>query len=486
MTIENYIERNAGLYPDKTAIVCRQESCTYQALQKRIDTRTVQLKEAGYGKGQIVCLRAMPSIDYLVDYFAFHRTGCVVAPMEKDLPEDTFKRIAAHLQSPYLRSNSLCCNNVAAPPSAPYLRSDSLYCNNVAASPSAPNLTDNRLGLPEGTADILYTTGTTGKSKGVIISHQTIVADAENLIDGQGFSHDLAFVVNGPLNHIGSLSKIYPVMMLGATLIIVDGLKDMNAFFEAFEYPATKMATFLVPASIRILLQFGEEHLASLAHKMEFIETGAAAISHTDMKSLCRLLPTTRLYNTYASTETGIISTYNYNDGRCLPGCLGRPMKHSQIIITDKGTIACKGKTLMTGYIGDPEQTAAIMRDGVVYTSDIGTIDAEGMLHLTGREDDVINVGGFKVAPTEVEDAALGFPDVEDCVCISVDHVITGKALKLLVVMRDGKELNRKALALYLKSQLEPFKVPLLYARTDKIQRTFNGKINRKYYRSLK
>ena len=111
----------------------------------------------------------------------------------------------------------------------------------------------------------------------------------------RGFSHDLAFVVNGPLNHIGSLSKLYPLMMLGATAIIVDGLKDLNRFFDAFQYPAPKMATFLVPASIRMLLQFGAAQLAALADKMDFIETGAAAISQADMAALCRLLPNTRL-----------------------------------------------------------------------------------------------------------------------------------------------------------------------------------------------
>ena len=118
----------------------------------------------------------------------------------------------------------------------------------------------------------------------------------------------------------------------------------------------------------------------------------------------------------------------------------------------------------------------------IVYTSDMGMLDAEGMLHLTGREDDVINVGGFKVAPTEVEDAALAFPDVEDCVCIPVDHIITGKALKLLVVMKDGKALDRKALALHLKTRLEPYKIPMLYSQVEKVERTFNGKINRKHY----
>jgi len=437
MTIEDYIERNATTYPDKIAVVCGNEKCTYQALHERIKRKTIELKEANYQDGQIVCLRAIPSIGFLVEYFAFHMIGCVVAPLEKDLPESSFQKI----------SSELCPHNV-----------------------------------PKGSADILYTTGTTGKSKGVIISHQTIIADAENLIDGQGFSHELAFVVNGPLNHIGSLSKIYPVIMLGATIIIVDGLKDLNKFFDAFDYSASKMATFLVPASIRILIQFGAERLSSLSNKIDFIETGAAAISHSDMMTLCQLLPTTRLYNTYASTETGIISTYNYNDGRCEAGCLGKPMKHSQIMITDKGLIACKGKTLMSGYVGDPERTASVLKESVIYTSDIGKLDAEGMLHLTGREDDVINVGGFKVAPTEVEDAVLSFPDVKDCVCLPVDHIITGKALKLLVVMKEGKELNRKELALYLKSKLEPYKIPMLYSQVEKVERTFNGKINRKYY----
>ena len=281
MTVENYIERNASIFPEKIAIVCNNDKCTYRSLQDRIKRKTVELREKKYKEGQIVCIKAFPSIDYLVEYFAFHLIGCVVAPLEKDISDSSFKKISA----------DLCSHTV-----------------------------------PKGSADILYTTGTTGKSKGVIISHQTIIADSENLIEGQGFSHDLAFVVNGPLNHIGSLSKIYPVLMLGGTLIIVDGLKDIDAFYRAFDFPASKMATFLVPASIRILIQFSSSKLADLANRIDFIETGAAAITQTDMETLCKLLPNSRLYNTYASTETGIISTYNYNDGKCIAGCLGKPI----------------------------------------------------------------------------------------------------------------------------------------------------------------
>ena len=136
----------------------------------------------------------------------------------------------------------------------------------------------------------------------------------------------------------------------------------------------------------------------------------------------------------------------------------------------------------MSGYVGDPERTATVLRDGVVYTSDIGRIDEKGMLHLSGREDDVINVGGFKVAPTEVEDAAMAFPDIQDCICISVEHKIMGRALKLLVVMKDGRVLNKRALAQFLKNKLETYKIPTLYEQTETVKRTFNGKLDRKFY----
>ncbi len=435
MILEDYIEQHARLCPQKTAIVFGEEKYSYAELWERVSRRMEEFKHIN--RGQIYCLRAVTSIDFLISYFALHKVGGVAVPLEKSLPDETYKII----------SEKMCSYKV-----------------------------------PEGSADILYTTGTTGKSKGVIISHRTILADAENLIDGQGFSRDLAFVINGPLNHIGSLSKIYPVIMLGGTVILVDGLKDINKFFEAFNYPAAKMATFLVPASIRMLIQFSSEKIKALAEKMEFIETGAAAISQSDMLELCKLLPLTRLYNTYASTETGIICTYNYNDGKCVSGCLGKPMKHSRVTISDKGKIICYGDTLMSGYVDDPEMTASILRDGAIFTSDVGKIDENGMLHLIGREGDVINVGGFKVAPTEVEDAALAFPDVEDCVCVPVDHKITGKALKLLVVMKCEKNLDGRELALFLKSRLETYKVPLLYSQIEHVERTFNGKINRKYY----
>ena len=383
----------------------------------------------------------------MVTYLATHLAGGVAAPLEHGMPESLFQEVKARLQA-----------------------SD----------------------IPDGIADILYTTGTTGQSKGVMVSHRALIADAENLIAGQGFAHDLVFVINGPLNHIGSLSKIWPCIILGATILIIEGMKDLNAFFRALDTPPSsfllppssklKFATFFVPATIRMILQFAPDRLASYAHKLDFIESGAAPLPQTDMKRLCELLPHTRLYNTYASTETGIIATYNYNDKRCMANCLGRPMPHSKILITPDGLIACQGDTLMSGYVGDPELTATVLRDDTVFTSDVGILDEEGMLHLSGRSSDVINVGGFKVSPIEVEEAAMASPMVSDCICISASHPVTGRALKLLVVTPSGQKLDKRTLARYLADRLEPYKVPMLYEQVDTIARTYNGKLDRKFY----
>jgi acyl-CoA synthetase (AMP-forming)/AMP-acid ligase II len=432
LTLEDYLAQDARLYPEKTAVITRDETLNYAQLWQRVQERAKD-----FPKGQVIAFRTTQNIDFLVTYLAIHLAGSVATPLEKATPDNLFEEISARLSA----------------------------CS-----------------YPEGTADVLYTTGTTGKSKGVMISHRTIVADAENLIAGQGFSHDLVFVIHGPLNHIGSLSKIFPIILQGGTLHILDGLRDADIFFDAFREEG-KYATFFVPANIRFLLTFDAQRFAALADKLDFVESGGAPLSHADMLQLCEILPRTRLYNTYASTETGIIATYNYNDGRCLAGCLGHPMPHSRVVITPEGMISCQGDTLMSGYIGDPELTATVLRGDTVYMSDYGSIDDEGMLHIGGRESEVINVGGYKVAPTEVEDVAMSIEGIQDCICISAEHRIMGKAVKLLVVMKEGAVFDKKTIARYIAARLEPYKVPQLYEQVEKIARTYNGKLDRKHYK---
>jgi acyl-coenzyme A synthetase/AMP-(fatty) acid ligase len=140
----------------------------------------------------------------------------------------------------------------------------------------------------------------------------------------------------------------------------------------------------------------------------------------------------------------------------------------------------------MSGYKDEPELTLTVLHDDTLFTADNGYIDEKGRLHILGRDDDTINTGGFKVAPSEVEEVALSMPDIEDCICISQPHPVLGNALALLVVLRNGAKLDKRAIALHLSEKLERHQIPLTYKEVDKIQRTFNGKLNRKYYKSVK
>lgn len=438
--IEERIRQTVIRFPDKVAVISGNTTLTYAALWEQIRHKADEFLSQGIIRtGEAQVIRTSQSAEFLITYFATHLAGGVAVPLERDIPEE--------------RLNEL-------------------------------NLQFKQATIPIGTADILYTTGTTGQSKGVMISHEAVIANSENLIDAQGYSEHLTFIITGPLNHIGNLSKVFPVLFTGGTLYITQGMKDMNAFFIALNSSNTRCATFLVPASIRMLITFCADQLQAYASKFEFIETGAAPITQSDMELLCQLLPQTRLYNTYASTETGIICTHNFNGPKCIAGCLGHPMKHSKVFITENGTVACQGKTLMTGYVGDTETTRLLLREGILYTQDSGMLDTEGMLCFTGRINDVINIGGFKVAPSEIEEIALGLPEINDCVCIPVSHPVMGYVLKLLVVMENDHELDKKKLAHYLRSKLETYKVPTLYEKVESISRTYNGKINRKFYYS--
>ena len=432
MVIEDKLRENAALYPDKVALVCGEESLTYRQLYQAIKDKADSMGDI---RGCLIPIVAYPTVDFFITYFALHLTGAVAVPLHKDIPAKKLNDYAETLEQGI---------------------------------------------VPEEVADILFTTGTTGNAKAVMISHQTIMANAENLVLSQGFSHDVTFIINGPLNHIGSLSKVYPTIYVGGTIHVIDGMKDIKAFFTAIDDAPNKVATFLVPAAIRILITLWKKELIAVADKIDFVETGAAPLAATDMKLFCELLPHSRLYNTYASTETGIISTYDYNDGASLAGCVGHKMKHSSFFITADGYVACKGKTLMTGYWNDEEATRNVLKDGVIRTADLGRIDEKGRLCLLGRGDDTINVGGYKVAPSEVEEVALAFPTVKDCICISANHPVVGTVLKLLVVPHNG--YDKKKLILFLKDRLETYKIPVLYGEVEVIQRTFNGKIDRKFY----
>ena len=174
-------------------------------------------------------------------------------------------------------------------------------------------------------------------------------------------------------------------------------------------------------------------------------------------------------------------------------------MHHAHVEIDSEGRIVVSGPMIMSGYLlldegtshtlplspidgGHHVDDSLIERPTQIVTTDIGRLDDRGFLYISGRVSDFINVGGLKVAPAEVEEAAQSFPGLADCICLPAPHALMGQIPRLLVVMAPGSSFDKRALIQHLKAHLELHKVPLQYEEVSEIRKTFNGKKDRKSY----
>lgn len=447
------------------------------------------MREQGLQKGDIVAAKASQTLDYVVVYLGVHLAGGVITSAEAHMPAEGMAGIVRGVKAKMVISDDRA---VLTGCEAVYLDSAGVL---EAAVSTRTGTGAWQFPAAEDSADILFTTGTTGASKGVELSHRALVATAENLIYGCGYQKDTVLIVPGPLNHANPIRKLFTSLFNGSTIYILKGMTNMKAFFAALNYPEGRIACCLPPSAVRTIFQLTGDEIGNYADRIDFIESATAPLPEPDKERLCRLLPNTRLLNNYGSSEAASVCMYDYRKYPGRPGCVGRAMPHSRIFVVDSnkkeisssrenmGLLACEGDVTMKGYVNEPELTREVLIDGAVYTNDIGYIDEEGFVYVAGRKGDVINVGGLKVAPTEVEEAALAIDGIEDCICLPIDHPVTGQALKLLVVMGDGAEFAPRKFTAFLKTRLENHKVPTKYEQVESIARTYNGKLDRKAYR---
>lgn len=485
-SIEEYLYVHAAETPEKVAVVAGERETGYRALYEKAFRYHEYLKESGVSKGDIVITRAGQNLNYVVTYLAVHMAGGIVTSLEKNIPLAGLEQTAAQIGAKFVLIKE------GEHPAGPWKE---LHYDEAMTEGSCPVLPEFDFPDTEESADILFTTGTTGASKGVELSHKALVATAENLIYGCGYKKDTFLIVPGPLNHANAIRKLFTTIVNGSTVCLLSGMTDMPGFYRALDHPLGIKACCLPPAAIRTIFALTNDKIGTYSDRIDFIESASAPLPESDKLRLCQLLPKTRLYNNYGSSESASVCMYDYGKYPGRKGCVGRAMPNSHVIVADDnhkeirsdkehtGLLGCVGDVNMKGYVNDPELTKEVLIDGIVYTNDIGYIDDEGFIYISGRKGDVINVGGIKVSPSDVEEAALAFEGIDDCICIAREDKITGQALKLLVVMHQGSSFNARKISEFLSSRIEAVKVPRFYEQVEKIERTYNGKINRNFYR---
>lgn len=472
--------------PNKLCVLEKERRITYSQYWNAVSHCAAYLTEKGICKGTRVTIASEQTAVFLMAVSAIHLAGAVAVPLEKNLPVQRIVEIMKMMDTAWIVGR-----NLNMPEGSHFISFDHLehWFKECESEQQSRN-------FPEGNAlaDILFTTGTTGMPKGIQVTHFTNIAIAENVIDSVELAEDEVELIPTPINHSLGLRRYYGAMYRGSTIGIIDGVIYVEDFFDMLKkYNMT--AITLVPTMLSILMKFSKNRLGEFDHQLRFIQIGSAPLLKEEKQELCTLLPDVRLYNTYGATEAGCSCILEFSKLQNKMFCIGRPTVNATVGFVDDGRkvinatkenpgyLFFEGPMNMSGYWMEPELTKEVLQDGKIFTNDIGYRGEDGYIYLLGRKDEVINSGGNKIAPLEIEETMQKHTKVDECACVPVKDPVAGQMPKLYVVMKPGEQFCQEELIRFLSQRLEFFKIPRQIEELDKLPRAYNGKLLRKELR---
>ena len=482
-TILHYIQKYAQTQPDTMAVCELRKSVTYKEYWSSIRKTAGVLMGMGIRKGDHVMLRCTQNIDYLTVFSALQYMQALVIPVEKSTSVERVLEIGGRVDSECLISDKEA-DGIS-----------SIKIKDIIARAKDADEADLELPGENDRSMLLFTTGTTGSSKGVVMLHRGDVGIAGNVIEGTSMKKGNVEIISMPLNHSFGIRRYQSDMVNGGTVCLMDGMVFIGTLWKLVEkYGATSMA--ISPASLGMIFHLSDERIADYADQLDYIQIGSAPLAEADKEKLLRLLPDTRLYNFYGSSEAGCACILEFSGNGNKTGCIGRPTVNSIVRFTDDAgnvvengspeapaLLSWGGSIVMEGYYNDPDLTAETLVGGYVRTKDLAYLDEDGDCILVGRADDVINYGGSKISPAEIENLALGYEYIDDVAFTSISDPITGELPVILVIQKDG--YDEAEFERFLTDRLESYKLPRKYIYVDNIPKTFKGSVLRKEVRKL-
>jgi malonyl-CoA/methylmalonyl-CoA synthetase len=338
---------------------------------------------------------------------------------------------------------------------------------------------------PDDLAAILYTSGTTGRSKGAMITHENLRSNAIALVESWRFSAGDVLLHALPIFHThGLFVAINTVMLSGASMIYLPRF-DIDAVMAALPHATTMMG---VPTFYTRLLADSRFDRAAASHMRLFVSGSAPLSAETHRAFTART--SHAILERYGMTETNMITSNPY-DGERRPGAVGFALPGITVRIADPetgtalpqgevGVIELKGPNVFSGYWRMPEKTAQEFRaDGFFVTGDLGYVDPDGYFTISGRAKDLIISGGFNVYPAEVENALDALPSIGESAVIGLPHADFGEAVTAVVTARAGRAVDEAAIRGELESVLAKFKIPKRVLVKDALPRNAMGKIQK-------
>lgn len=493
MNMANGVREFARATPQATAVVDGPRHLTYAGLMDRSVRLANSLCAKGLSAGDRIALLSGNRLEYPEIATAAAMAGLVFVPLNPRLTTAEVSYIVGHSGATALILDDGLADRAADAVAAGDMRcvlsmeGTALGERYEEALAAAPTRKAHWASAEDDPFGIFYSAGTTGKPKGIVVSHRARVLAAYCSGIEWGLGPGRRTVAVAPLYHGAGFSFGYAGVQLGGTLVMLRSFDPEHLLhLVETERPSTM---FLVPTHAHMLRALGDEALRRRdLSSLETLYFNAAPLPDALKLWILEAFPGIRLHELYGSTEAGIVTDLRPEDQLRKQRCVGQPWFMTELRVLDDagvevdfggtGELYSRSPFLMNGYWRDDEATrASTTADGFLSAGDIAHLDEEGYVYIVDRKKDMIISGGVNVYPREVEETLMGHPSVAEAAVVGVPSEKWGEELKAYVVLRPGHELDAAALEAHCRSKLAGFKVPHQFEALGGFPRNAAGKV---------
>ncbi|RLB14237.1 MAG: hypothetical protein DRG63_08840 [Deltaproteobacteria bacterium] len=489
------LSRTSRKYANKTALIFRERRLTYRELNSRVNRLTNALIGLGVGKGTKVGLIFNNCNEFVESIYAILKAQGVVVPINTRLSYQEISFLLDHSDVSVLIFDNKFIEKVAVfwetnPKIKHYIVCDEESCpgflhyetllqsgSSEEPSVSAPQEEDE--------ACIIYTAGTTGRPKGVVLTHRNFIWLAVNYCIGGMTSFEDVSLYIFPLYHVGGLGTYIAHTFIGATAVLKEKYDPLDCL-ETIQMEGINRWSAIpsIYAEIVNHPDIGKYNLKSITK----LSSGAAPMP-VDLKyRLAEIFPNAGILDGYGQTESaGAITMLSAKDALKKPGSVGLPYPTNEIRVVDEddadvpvgevGELVYQGYTRMSCYYKDPEATAEALKGGWMHSGDLVRLDEEGYVYLVDRKRDMIITGGENVYCREVEETIARLPGVEEVAVVGLPDPKWGEAVTAIVVPRPGAYLSHDEIIDYCKTQIAGYKAPKRVIFAEHLPKNSVGKV---------
>lgn len=501
MQLERFLEQTAQRCPDKLALVCGNRRLTYSEVETLANRLAHAMIARGIARGNRVAMYMENSVEVVVSLFAVLKAGAVAVMINPGTKTDKLALLLKDCEASAIVCDSarlsfvLDCRSAAPGLQVWSSITKAAGVESLESVLEGPGNCDApaKHGIDMDLAALLYTSGSTGQPKAVMLTHRNLVSVTRSVAEYLALSESDVLLNVLPLSFGYGLSQLLPAFSVGATLVLERSFTYPHAVLTRMvEERVTGFA--LVPTICAILMQLDLSRYSLKA--LRYITNAAAALPVAHLRRLRETLPEVRVFCMYGQTECIRITYLEPEQVDARPGSVGRGMPNQEHYLVDEqgrplpagelGELVVRGSHVMAGYWKSPELTAEKLRPGtipgerVMYTGDLFRTDTDGYLYFVSRKDDIIKSRGEKVSPKEVEEALYRLTDIAEAVVFGVPDPVLGTAVKAAVTLVPGSTLTAQHILRHCSQNLEDFMIPKHIEILEALPKTDTGKICRK------